>query len=181
MDDRVQAEPNADGQVCPQCGVVESGFFCRNCGALLHGEDYVLCPRCHQIVPDGEYCNQCGQGLAGMALSLALLSAAGDSFWVTSEPDSPLASLEETELQPDDWAALSAAELPDWLPEAPSAKPPATREPRIYPSLEPVADEGAELSSSKGFPFVAVVSALLILMAIMILVILILVLLRGAG
>ena len=48
-------EPETDGESisCPECGSKETGYFCRNCGRLLQGEDKVLCPRCHGIVPAG--------------------------------------------------------------------------------------------------------------------------------
>lgn len=141
MDDRVQAETNADGRFCPQCGAAEDGFFCRNCGALLRGKDHVLCPRCHQIVPDGEYCNQCGQGLGGLALHLGQLAFAGDAFWVTSGPPALPAAPEEPIPQPDDSVVLEAPELPDWLQELSVEHIPAEAEPRVYPALQPLVQE----------------------------------------
>jgi RNA polymerase subunit RPABC4/transcription elongation factor Spt4 len=174
MDDRKQADTNADGQVCPQCGAAESGFFCRNCGALLHGEDRVLCPRCHQIVPDGEYCNQCGQGLGGLALHLRQLAMAGDDFWVTSGPATPLSGPEEAVLQPDESVALAAPELPDWLEELPVEAPAAEGEPRVYPALRPIVQERESPARNNVFLIVVVVFMLVLLLGLVFLAILLL-------
>jgi len=130
--------------VCPQCGNEEDGFFCRQCGALLRGEDNIFCPRCHQIVPPGEFCNQCGQSLGGIALRLQQLALAGDEFWVTADtatapPPPPEPSIT---WEPDESVQLSQAELPDWLREiAPESAPPPDVEARIYPALQPIEEE----------------------------------------
>jgi RNA polymerase subunit RPABC4/transcription elongation factor Spt4 len=130
---------------CPECGSQEDGYFCRNCGALLTGEDNVLCPRCHHIVPNGKFCNQCGQGLSGIGLHLRQLALAGDTFWVASGeptaavPTSPPA--EAAVLEPDESVELVQADLPDWLREIPaasSAAAPARSEEHIYPALKPI-------------------------------------------
>jgi hypothetical protein len=130
---------------CPECGSQESGYFCRNCGALLTGEENVLCPRCHHIVPDGKFCNQCGQGLSGIGLRLRQLALAGDTFWVTSggpTPALPSPMPAETPLlEPDESVQLAQADLPDWLREIPilsSAATPGRSEDHVYPALKPI-------------------------------------------
>lgn len=138
MESSVPKEPASEMHVCPECGTEETGYFCRICGALLYGEDNVLCPRCHHIVPDGEFCNQCGQSLGALALQLKQLQMAGDSFWVTSE-DAASAIPEQVDLfSPDESVTLAAGSIPDWLEElnAVSAQPKA--EERIYPALRPI-------------------------------------------
>ncbi len=141
MEPEANLETPAETIFCPECGAEEAGYFCRNCGTLLRGEDQVLCPRCHQVVPDGDYCNQCGQSLSGIALHLRQLALAGDDFYVTSlglpapvPPSEAEPSLfAEDELQP-----LEAAELPTWLQELPVESAPAQVRERIYPALRPV-------------------------------------------
>lgn len=141
MEPAADLERNAEETRCPECGAEESGYFCRSCGALLRGEDLVLCPRCHQIVPGGDYCNQCGQSLTGIALHLRQLAMAGDDFWVTSSgipdeatsPDSEPDFLNEEDLQ-----KLEGAELPDWLQEVPAPAELDGARVRVYPALRPV-------------------------------------------
>jgi len=150
---------------CPECGAPETGFFCRQCGTLLRGEEKVLCPRCHQIVPDGDYCNQCGQSLVGIALNLRQLAMAGDDFMITSTtaPPSPaaarvpvVAAAEDTlALAPDESIELEAPELPDWLEELPKTRAPREVRERIYPTLRPV--ESNEATQDQGRYLVAVV------------------------
>lgn len=136
-DAQMQTEDKAG--FCSTCGAEESGFFCRACGSLLHGEDMVLCPRCHQVVPGGDFCNQCGQSLSNIALKLRQLAMAGDAFWVTSETDTDLdESALAPSLEPDESVELDTAELPNWLQELTSLAPPDVED-RIYPSLEPIA------------------------------------------
>jgi hypothetical protein len=189
MADHAQADTNTDGRTCPQCGADETGFFCRNCGALLYGEDRVLCPRCHQIVPDGEYCNQCGQGLEGLALHLRQLAMAGDTFWVTSGPDAlPDASPdtlpdtspdtmfqpEETLLQPDESVPLAEPELPDWLQELPVDQLPTGTEPRVYPALRPIVQEREPAPRNNTFLITVIIFMLILLLGLVFLAILIL-------
>ena len=141
----------AETITCPQCGAEEDGFFCRNCGALLRGEDYIFCPRCHQIVPPGEFCNRCGQSLGGIALRLQQLALAGDEFWVTaSQPPAPPPPAEEVAgWEPDETVQLADAELPDWLREiSPESAPPPDVEARIYPALQPIKEEQARSGPS---------------------------------
>jgi len=131
---------------CPECGAEESGYFCRSCGALLRGEDRVLCPRCHEVVPDGDYCNQCGQTLSGIALHLRQLALAGDDFWVTS-PASPAetaaAEIDSSFFFEDESLELEEAELPDWLHELPVASAPDQVRERVYPALRPMQERQA--------------------------------------
>lgn len=141
MDLEDQVGMNADNGYCPECGSKESGYFCRNCGALLRGGDMVLCPRCHQVVPDGEYCNQCGQSLGGIALRLKQLALAGDDFWVTASAAQAPASVESSLFEPDESVQLADAELPDWLQELPVETAPSDVEERIYPSLMPIQEQ----------------------------------------
>jgi hypothetical protein len=90
MEQETKGEMGPEQHFCPECGMEEPGHFCRNCGTLLRGEDLVLCPRCHHIVPGGDFCNRCGQHLGGIALNLRQLALAGDDFWVTAAtPASP--------------------------------------------------------------------------------------------
>ncbi|MGD9405176.1 MAG: hypothetical protein PVH95_08505, partial [Anaerolineae bacterium] len=129
---------DSEGVFCPECGADEAGYFCRNCGTLIRGEEMVLCPRCRQIVPHGEFCNQCGQKLGVMALDLHQLALAGDDFWVS---DGVLELPEETDtglLEPDDSVVLAEAELPDWLKELPTESVAAETKPHVYPSLRPI-------------------------------------------
>ena len=138
-DAEVETSPQA--QECPECGSEESGFFCRNCGHLLRGEDMVLCPRCHQVVPGGEYCNQCGQGLGVIALQLQQLAMAGDTFWVTSGGGESSSFEEQILLEPDEALDLADAEPPDWLQELSTESGPPEIGPRIYPALQPIKEE----------------------------------------
>lgn len=144
MAPEVQIETNGETLFCPECGAKEGGFFCRGCGTLIHGEDMVLCPRCHQVVPGEEFCNQCGQELGAMALSLRQLAMAGDAFWVTEGSAAPADSLEPSVLPPDESVTLAEADLPVWLEELPVESAPAEVEARIYPSLRPIEEERAE-------------------------------------
>jgi hypothetical protein len=165
MELETQIEERPEGRFCPECGSEESGYFCRSCGALLRGEKMVLCPRCHQVVPQGDYCNQCGQSLSGIALNLRQLAMAGEDFWVTAAagtsaalaPDSAEAAL----LGPDESVRLAEADLPDWLGELPTQAAPAEVQARIYPALEPIQVDQA---SSRGGRFLSVVIALLALL-----------------
>ena len=93
MDPETEIEMEPEGEFCPECGAEESGYFCRSCGTLLRGQEDVLCPRCHQVVPAGDFCNRCGQNLGGIALNLRQLALAGDDFWVTAEAAVPATPL----------------------------------------------------------------------------------------
>ena len=143
MDPKVQAEENQEAPFCPECGSEESGYFCRSCGALLRGEDMVLCPRCHHVVPDGEFCNVCGQTLGGIALNLRQLALAGGEFWVAAiSPPSPAsASGDQAGLAPDELLMLDKADLPDWLKELSVEETPPEVPAHTYPSLEPIAGD----------------------------------------
>lgn len=136
-----EPETNSEPIACPECGAEESGYFCRNCGTLLRGEDRVLCPRCHGIVPAADFCPRCGQGLKGMALNLQQLAVAGADFWVAGagapRAATPQAEMETT-WQPDEATPLAAPELPDWLHELPTKQAPAEVQERIYPALRPL-------------------------------------------
>jgi hypothetical protein len=179
MDDQSQAQSSAGKRFCPECGTAENGFFCRNCGTLLYGEDRILCPRCHQVVPDGEYCNQCGQSLGGLALHLRQLAIAGDTFWVTSDTPVPVASgPEETVFQPDESVTLAAPELPDWLQElAPEGMPES--ESHIYPALQPIVQERQGALRNSSFLVVVIIFMLVLMLGLMFLTIMIL--LRGGA
>lgn len=146
----MEPEADFDGEegimFCPDCGANESGYFCRNCGALLRGEDLVLCPRCHEVVPEGDYCNQCGQALGGIALHLRQLALAGDDFWVTSlaAPDEPAPVETDSDFFFEDASlAIEEAELPDWLHELPVETAPAQVRERVYPALRPMQERQA--------------------------------------
>ncbi len=137
---------------CPECGAAESGYFCRNCGTLLRGEDRVLCPRCHGIVPDAQFCPRCGQGLKGMALNLQQLAMAGEDFWVTGAGAAPEATPQDglaTTWEPDEATPLAAPELPDWLHDLPREKAPVEVQERIYPALRPLETEPARKGQSR--------------------------------
>jgi hypothetical protein len=154
---------------CPECGSQESGYFCRNCGALLTGEDNVLCPRCHHIVPDGKFCNQCGQGLSGIGLHLRQLALAGDTFWVasgeaTAAVPTPMPA-ETPVLEPDESVQLAQADLPDWLreiPALPSAAAPPRSEEHVYPALQPI--EAAPVQRSQRSFLVAVLLLMMVML-----------------
>jgi hypothetical protein len=99
------------------------------------------------VVPGGQFCNQCGQSLRGIALELRQLAMAGDTFWMTSEADASrfktgLGEAAQAEfpssLQMDELVRLDDAELPDWLQELASIPEPDASEARVYPSLEPI-------------------------------------------
>ena len=193
---------------CPECGSQESGYFCRNCGALLTGEDNVLCPRCHHIVPDGKFCNQCGQGLSGIGLRLRQLALAGDTFWVASGGPTPTAPtptpaesaqsaqtdlpdwLRDTSippsatapvLEPDESVQLAQADLPDWLrdiPIPPSVAAPARADEHVYPALKPI--DGMPAPRPQRSFLVAIV-LLILVMLLGIVVMAVLVALRSLG
>lgn len=171
-----EVETSSQAQECPECGSEESGFFCRNCGHLLRGEEMVLCPRCHQVVPNGEYCNQCGQGLGAIALQLQQLAMAGDTFWVTSG-DGEISSFEEPILlEPDETLDLADAEAPDWLQELPAEAAPPEIVPRIYPALKPIESEP---TGSRRNLFFTVVILLMFLVLVGMVVVALFVLLGG--
>ena len=170
---------------CPECGSQESGYFCRNCGALLTGEDNVLCPRCHHIVPDGKFCNQCGQGLSGIGLHLRQLALAGDTFWVA--PGAPAtavpapAPIETPVLEPDESIQLAQADLPDWLRDIPALSPvaaPARPEEHIYPALKPIAAQPVQQLPKR---FLTAVLLLIIITLLGIIVMAVLLALRSLG
>jgi hypothetical protein len=171
MEQDAQVETGKDGSLCPTCGTEEHGNFCRVCGALLRGEEKVLCPRCHQVVPGGQFCNQCGQGLGGIALELRQLAMAGDTFWMTAEPDTGKgrAGLDDlfgaefdSLLQDDESVRLDDGELPDWLQELASASEQSLAEPRVYPSLEPIKPERRK--TGPGALFVVLILLMFVLM-----------------
>lgn len=166
MEPEANLEMPAETMFCPECGAEEAGYFCRNCGALLRGEDLVLCPRCHQIVPDGDYCNQCGQSLSGIALHLRQLALAGDDFYVTSAGLPALARPAEVEpdfFSEDESQPLEVAEVPDWLQELPvESAPPQVRE-RIYPALQPVEKQRTGAWQGRFLTFLVVLMGLLLL------------------
>ncbi|MBN1139591.1 MAG: hypothetical protein JXM73_23650 [Anaerolineae bacterium] len=170
---------------CSECGSQESGYFCRNCGALLTGEDNVLCPRCHHIVPDGKFCNQCGQGLSGIGLHLRQLALAGDTFWVASGEPTPAVSTpapaEAPALEPDESVELAQADLPDWLREIPISSSVAERaraDEHIYPALKPIEPAPAQRPQRS---FLMAVLVLMFVMLLGIVFMAVLVALRGMG
>jgi hypothetical protein len=154
------------GSFCPECGMDESGYFCRNCGTLLRGEEMVLCPRCRQIVPHGEFCNQCGQSLGAIALDLQQLALAGADFWVSTaalEPPSELPDAGESALlEPDESVVLAEAELPIWLKELPTDSAPEEAKAHIYPSLKPIEESEQPPAQRRFFTPVFVLLALLL-------------------
>jgi len=143
MEPGMEAKASTNSHFCPKCGAQEEGFFCRNCGALLRGEDMVLCPRCRQIVPQGEFCNQCGQELGGIAPTLQQLALAGDAFWVTEETAASSSSPEPDLLAPDQAIDLAEGHIPDWLHELAAEPAPAKVEARVYPALQPLEEATA--------------------------------------
>jgi hypothetical protein len=177
MDPETQNEMEAEGEFCPECGAEESGYFCRSCGTLLRGQDDVLCPRCHQIVPDGDFCNRCGQSLGGIALNLRQLALAGDDFWVTAASTVPEESFGEPEAgtwEPDESVTLAEAEFPEWLQALPSEPMPTKEQPRVYPTLTPI--EGEREFSRQGRLFTVVIVLLgLLLLGLVVMVVFLLV------
>jgi hypothetical protein len=163
MDSETQIEAGMDYDFCPECGAKESGYFCRKCGNLLRGEDMVLCPRCHRVVPDGDYCNQCGQGLGGLALHLRQLAMAGDAFWITTEADVSESNSDGGLWEPDETVDLADAELPDWLQELPAELAPDDVESRIYPALEPIKEVPSTRSSNTAFIAIIILAFVLLL------------------
>jgi hypothetical protein len=148
MASEMQDELNPEGRFCPECGMDESGYFCRNCGTLLRGEEMVLCPRCNKVVPHGDFCNQCGQSLEAIALDLQQLALAGQDFWVSAGTLEQLSvqpeGIELAQLEPDESVVLAEAEVPDWLKELPAESAPAEVKGHIYPSLRPIEEEVEE-------------------------------------
>jgi hypothetical protein len=181
MDPEAQIETEPEGEFCPECGAEESGYFCRSCGTLLRGQEDVLCPRCHQVVPAGDYCNRCGQNLGGIALNLRQLALAGDDFWVTAAaavPATPSGDAEVGLLEPDESVVLADADLPDWLQELPTESAPSEVQAHVYPSLQPIEEE-REFSRQGGL-FTAMMLLLgLLLLGLVALVVFLLV--GGAG
>ena len=163
----LQGELNREGPFCPECGVDESGYFCRNCGTLLRGEEMVLCPRCRQVVPHGEFCNQCGQTLDAIALDLQQLAVAGDDFWVSAgaleQPSDLPEGMEPAQPEPDESVVLAEAEVPDWLRELPTDSAPAEVKAHIYPSLRPIEEIEQPVRQGRFLAPVFILLALLLL------------------
>lgn len=178
MNQKDRAQADQESFFCPECGTEESGYFCRNCGTLLRGGERVLCPRCHQVVPDAEYCNRCGQGLGGLALQLQQLAKAGDAFWVTSEPMALAATAEPTLFRPDESVPVVPAEFPDWLEELNAALPAPQMQPRIHPALRPIEEER---KGGRPRPFFAIAVLLMFLLLLGLVVAAVLVLLTRSG
>jgi hypothetical protein len=182
MESTRRNETDREGSFCPECGIDESGYFCRNCGTLLRGEEMVLCPRCRQVVPHGEFCNQCGQSLGEIALDLHQLAVAGDDFWVSSgafdQPSGSPEGMEVVPLEEDESVILAEAELPDWLQELPTESAPAEVKAHIYPSLRPIVEE-AEQPVRQGRFFIPVFLLLALLLLGLVFAVVFL-LLRGA-
>jgi len=183
MESELQAELNPEGPFCPECGVDESGYFCRNCGTLLRGEEMVLCPRCRQVVPHGEFCNQCGQSLDAIALDLQQLAVAGDDFWVSAGAPEEVSDLpddmEPALLEPDESVVLAEAEVPDWLRELPTDSAPAEVKAHIYPSLRPIIEEPEQPVARQG-RFLTPVFLLLALLLLGLVFVVVFLLLSGA-
>ena len=183
MESELQDERNPEGPFCPECGMDESGYFCRNCGTLLRGEEMVLCPRCRQVVPHGEFCNQCGQSLEAIALDLHQLALAGQDFWVeagTLELPPELADgADPALLEPDESVELAEAEVPDWLRELPADSAPAEVKAHIYPSLKPIIEEVERQPAGQG-RFMTPVFVLLALLLLGLVAVVVFLLLSGA-
>lgn len=178
MEPGSDVERDKEAMFCPECGAEESGYFCRNCGTLLRGEDLVLCPRCHEVVPDAEYCNRCGQSLSSIALRLRQLAMAGDDFWVTSsdvsaetadtgtEPslfdETPVTEKRRSLFDEDESLSLAEAELPDWLQELPVESAPAEVRERVYPALRPVQEGQASTTQGRFFLLFGLMGLLLL-------------------
>jgi len=167
MDPEVQAEEGEESRFCPECGAEESGYFCRTCGTLLRGEEMVLCPRCHHVVPDGDFCNLCGQTLGGIALNLRQLAMAGGDFWVAAMTSPQLApgSADQGVLEPDESVQIDEANLPDWLKELSVEAAPPEVQAHTYPSLEPIAEEQPRRGRATVFVFLLLALLLLALVA----------------
>ena len=165
MEAQAPDEMNAEDRHCPKCGFEETGYFCRNCGGLVHGDDLVLCPRCRQVVPGGDYCSQCGQALEGVALTLQQLALAGDAFWVTGETALPPSSPQPSLLASDESVELAQAELPDGLHELPAESAPPEVHQLIYPALRPIQIEIAS-SQQRRFLIVVILMTGLLLLSI---------------
>lgn len=185
MEPEMSVGVNPEDSFCPECGAEEGGYFCRICGALVHGEDKVLCPRCHHVVPGGEFCNQCGQNLGSIALNLQQLALAGDDFWITASASAAPAvapagspSSAELLLAPDDSVMLADAELPDWLQELPIEEAPAEVQEHIYPSLQPIEEDTRGTQQGR---FLFVVGILMVLMLLSIVALVLMLLMQGGG
>ena len=173
MDPETQSEMRPRDGFCPECGTEESGYFCRSCGTLLRGQDDVLCPRCHQVVPSGDFCNQCGQNLGGIALNLRQLALAGDDFWVTAAPAAPSPPSEGGDLgiwEPDPSVFLADAELPEWLHELPAESAPDAVKAHVYPSLRPMEKEREYSGQGRLFSVVILLLGVLLLALVFIVV-----------
>jgi hypothetical protein len=179
MDTDTQVEASSESFYCPECGSKESGYFCRRCGTLLRGAEMVLCPRCHEVVPNGEFCNQCGQSLGGIALELRQLAEAGDSFWVTAGVAESPAGVESILFGPDESVELAEAELPEWMRELSPKSAPPDVEARIYPWLRPL-DRKKQGAAGQG-RFLIVVILLSGLLLLSLVFVTFFILLRGGG
>lgn len=173
MDPETESETRPEGGFCPECGIEESGYFCRSCGTLLRGQDDVLCPRCHRVVPSGDFCNQCGQNLGGIALNLRQLALAGDDFWVTAASPAPSPPSEGGDAgiwEPDPSVFLADAELPEWLQELPAQSAPEAVKAHVYPSLRPIEKEREYSGQGRLFSVVILLLGLLLLALVVIVV-----------
>lgn len=160
-------EPETDGErvYCPDCGTEESGYFCRSCGKLLQGQDNVLCPRCHGIVPGADYCPRCGQSLKGMALNLQQLAVAGADFWVAGSGvvEQAVPGEEAAAWEPDETTSLAGPELPDWLKELSRNQAPAEAQQRVYPALQPLAEQPVSRRQSRFLTLVILLMAAILI------------------
>jgi hypothetical protein len=135
------------------------------------------------VVPNGEFCNQCGQALGGAALNLQQLAMAGEDFWVAAmspAPAAPQPGPAEVGLRaPDDSVRLAEAELPDWLAELPAGSIPAEVKAHVYPSLIPI--QAQDKPSSTRGRILTLIILLLSLLLLSLIGLAVVLMLRGGG
>jgi hypothetical protein len=126
-------------------------------------------------VPEGEYCNRCGQNLGAIALNLQQLALAGDDFWVTAAAAAPTTQEPDPGFfAPDESLDLEDGELPDWLQELPAKEAPVEVKERIHPALRPM-ERPPQAGGQSSFLSIAVVLMGLLLLGLVALVVFLLI------